>query len=94
LLSGVAGGIGYHLLMGDPFEVLPLCAVGSLAGFIYILRMNSSGSTSFKKARSLGSKCARYWCAGSRLLALIAFLLKISAAYSRGAFVIFYVSRQ
>ena len=29
LLSCLAGGIGYHVLIGDPFEILPLCAACS-----------------------------------------------------------------
>ena len=31
LLSCLAGGMVYHLLIGDPFEMLPPFAVGSLA---------------------------------------------------------------
>jgi hypothetical protein len=44
VLSCVASGVGYHLLIGGPIpEILPLCAVGSLASFIYISRMSGSG---------------------------------------------------
>jgi Undecaprenyl-phosphate glucose phosphotransferase len=94
LLSCVVGGVGYHLLIGDPFEVLPLCAVGSLASLIYILRMNGSGYYEFlesAKPRVEVREILVCWFTTGLLLALIAFLLKISAAYSRGAFIIFYI---
>ena len=93
LLSCLAGGIGYHLLIGDPFEVLPLCAVGSLASFIYILRMNGSGYYGLQesaKPRVELREILVCWFTTGLLLTLIAFLLKISAAYSRGAFIMFY----
>jgi Undecaprenyl-phosphate glucose phosphotransferase len=94
LLSCLAGAIGYHLLIGDPFEVLSLCAVGLLAGFIYILRMNGSGYYELQesaKPRLEVREMLVCWFTTGLLLVLIAFLLKISAAYSRGAVVIFYV---
>jgi undecaprenyl-phosphate galactose phosphotransferase/putative colanic acid biosynthesis UDP-glucose lipid carrier transferase len=94
LLSCLAGGIGYHLLIGDPFEILPLCAVGSLASFIYVLRMNGSGYYELQestKPRVEVREILVCWFTTGLLLALIAFLLKISAAYSRGAFVMFYI---
>jgi Undecaprenyl-phosphate glucose phosphotransferase len=94
LLSCLAGGIGYHLLISDPFEVLPLCAVGSLASFIYILRMNGRGYYELlesAKPRVELREILVCWFTTGLLLALIAFLLKISAAYSRGAFIIFYI---
>jgi Undecaprenyl-phosphate glucose phosphotransferase len=94
LLSCLAGGTSYHLLIGDPFEILPLCAVGSLASFIYILRMNSSGYYELQesaKPRVELREMLVCWFTTGLLLALIAFLLKISAAYSRGAFVVFYL---
>jgi Undecaprenyl-phosphate glucose phosphotransferase len=94
LLSCLAGGIGYHLLIGDPFEILPLCAVGSLASFIYVLRINSSGYYELQestKPRVEVREILVCWFTTGLLLALIAFLLKISAAYSRGAFLMFYL---
>jgi Undecaprenyl-phosphate glucose phosphotransferase len=94
LLSCLTGGIGYHLLIGDPyFEPVPQCAVGFLASFIYILRMNGSGYYELPesaKPRLEVGEILVCWFTTGLLLALIAFLLKISAAYSRGAFVIFY----
>jgi Undecaprenyl-phosphate glucose phosphotransferase len=94
LLSCLAGGIGYHLLLGDPFEVLPSCVVGSLASLIYILRMNGSGHYELQesaKPRVELREILMCWFTTGLLLTLIAFLLKISAAYSRGAFIMFYI---
>jgi len=94
LLSCLVAAIGYHLLIGDPyFEPVPQCAVGLLASFIYILRMNGSGYYELPestKPRLEVREILVCWFTTGLLLALIAFLLKISAAYSRGAFVIFY----
>ena len=94
LLSCLVAAIGYHLLIGDPyFEPVPQCAVGFLASFIYILRMNGSGYYELPestKPRLEVREILVCWFTTGLLLALIAFLLKISAAYSRGAFVIFY----
>jgi undecaprenyl-phosphate galactose phosphotransferase/putative colanic acid biosynthesis UDP-glucose lipid carrier transferase len=90
----VASGIGYHVFMGDPFEVLPLCAVGSLASLIYILRMNGSDYYELlesAKPRVEVREIVVCWLTTGLLLALIAFLLKISATYSRGALIIFYI---
>ena len=62
LLCSLTAGIGYHLAIGGPLEILPQCGVGALASFIYILRMNGSGYYELQKARSLASRCARYSC--------------------------------
>jgi Undecaprenyl-phosphate glucose phosphotransferase len=94
LLSCLVGEIGYHLVIGDPFEVLPLFAVGALASVIYILRMNGSGFYELlesAKPRLELREILVCWFTTGLLLALIAFLLKISAAYSRGAFISFYI---
>ena len=95
LFSCLAGATAYRLSIGDPnFELLPQCAVGFLAGVIYILRMNGSGYYELQesvKPRLETREILVCWFTTGLLLALIAFLLKISAAYSRGAFVMFYV---
>jgi len=91
-LCCVASGIGYHLAIGGPLEILPLCAVGSLASLIYILRMNSSGYYELKESAKPHLELRAVllcWFTTCLLLALIAFLLKISATYSRAAFIIF-----
>src|SRR3984893_18629445 len=94
LLSCLAGGIGYHLLIGDAFEVLPLCAVGSLASLVYILRMNGGDYYELEESAKPQLEVREIlvcWLSTGLLLTLIAFLLKISAAYSRGAFIMFYI---
>jgi Undecaprenyl-phosphate glucose phosphotransferase len=95
LLSCLISGAGYHLLIaGYPPQILPLCAVGSLASVIYILRMNGGGCYELQEAtkpRLEVREILLCWFTTGLLLALIAFLLKISADYSRGAFVLFYL---
>jgi Undecaprenyl-phosphate glucose phosphotransferase len=94
LLSCLAGGISYHLLIGDHFEIAPHCAVGFLASLIYVLRMNGRGYYELQesaKPRVEISEILVCWFTTGLLLALIAFLLKIGATYSRGAFIIFYI---
>ena len=74
-------------------NVLPHCAVGLLASFIYILRMSGSGYYDFPdsaKPRVEISEILVCWFTTGLLLAFFAFLLKIGVAYSRGAFVMFY----
>jgi Undecaprenyl-phosphate glucose phosphotransferase len=94
LLSSMAGGIGYQLLVGNPMpNILPLCAVGLLASFIHILRMSGSGYYDFPdcaKPRVEMGEILVCWFTTGLLLAFFAFLLKIGVAYSRGAFVVFY----
>lgn len=94
LLSSIAGGIGYQLSLGNPVpNILPHCAVGLLASFIYILRMSGSGYYDFPdcaKPRVEIGEILVCWFTTGLLLAFFAFLLKIGVAYSRGAFVAFY----
>jgi hypothetical protein len=50
VLSCLVSEVGYHLLMGGRIpEILPLCAVGSLASFVYTLRMKGSGFYEFSE---------------------------------------------
>src|SRR5215831_7611137 len=77
LLSCLVGGIGYHLLIGDPFEMLPPFAVGSLASVIYVLRMNGNGYYGLQesaKPRLEVREILVCWFTTGLLLALIAFL--------------------
>jgi Undecaprenyl-phosphate glucose phosphotransferase len=94
VLSGLAGGIGYGLSAGYPMpDLLPLCAVGLLASFIHTLRMRGSGYYDFPenaKPRVEITEILVCWCTTGLLLAFIAFLLKVSVDFSRGAFVAFY----
>jgi Undecaprenyl-phosphate glucose phosphotransferase len=94
LLSSIVGGIGYQLAVGNPVpNILPHCAVGLLASFVYILRMSGSGYYDFPdsaKPRVEIGDILLCWLTTGLLLAFFAFLLKIGVAYSRGAFVAFY----
>jgi Undecaprenyl-phosphate glucose phosphotransferase len=94
VLSSLAGGIGYRLSAGYAVpDLLPHCAVGLLASFIHILRMRGSGYYDFPdyaKPRVEIVEILVSWFTTGLLLAFIAFLLKVSVAYSRGAFVVFY----
>ncbi|MDR3466920.1 MAG: undecaprenyl-phosphate glucose phosphotransferase [Xanthobacteraceae bacterium] len=94
LLSSVLGGFVYQAFIGNPAtDLIPYCAVGLLASFVYILRMSGAGHYDFPE-------CARprvefndillCWLTTGLLLAFFAFLLKIGVEYSRGAFVVFY----
>jgi len=95
LLSCLVSEIGYHLVVGGRVpEILPLCAIGSLAGLIYMLRMNGSGYYELQegaKPRLEMREILVCWFTTGLLLALIAFLLKIGETYSRGGFVVFYL---
>jgi undecaprenyl-phosphate galactose phosphotransferase/putative colanic acid biosynthesis UDP-glucose lipid carrier transferase len=94
LLSSVAGGVGYHAALGNELpSVLPHCAVGLLASFIYILRLSGSGYYDFPDSATPRVEIGQIlicWFSTGLLLAFFAFLLKIGVAYSRGAFVLFY----
>jgi Undecaprenyl-phosphate glucose phosphotransferase len=94
LLSSVAGGVGYQAALGNDLpSVLPHCAVGLLASFIYILRLSGSGYYDFSdsaKPRVEIGQILICWFSTGLLLAFFAFLLKIGVAYSRGAFILFY----
>jgi undecaprenyl-phosphate galactose phosphotransferase/putative colanic acid biosynthesis UDP-glucose lipid carrier transferase len=95
LLSCLVSGVGYHLWMGvHVAEILPLCALGSLASLIYTFRMNASGYYEIQegaKPRLEVREILVCWFTTGLLLALIAFLLKVGATYSRGTFVVFYL---
>lgn len=94
LFSSVLGGVGYQLVIGNSFpNILPHCAVGLLASFIYILRMSGSGYYDFSESAKPGVELGQIlicWLTTGLLLAFFAFLLKIGVAYSRGAFFVFY----
>ena len=94
VVASIVSGIGYQLAVGNPMpNVLPHCAVGLLASFIYVLRMSGSRFYEFPdcaKPRVEISDILVCWLSTGLLLAFFAFLLKIGVAYSRGAFVIFY----
>ena len=94
LISILVSGIGYHLLVGSSMpNLLPYCAVGLLAGLLYVLRMKGGGYYDFPdcaKPRVEIGEILVCWFTTGLLLAFIAFLLKVSVDFSRGAFVTFY----
>jgi Undecaprenyl-phosphate glucose phosphotransferase len=94
LISTLVSGIGYHLLVGSSMpNLLPYCAVGLLAGLLYVLRMKGGGYYDFPdcaKPRVEIGEILVCWFTTGLLLAFIAFLLKVSVDFSRGAFVTFY----
>src|SRR6516162_3250216 len=95
VLSCLASEVGYHLLIGGHVPEIPqLFAVGAVASFVYMLRMNGNGYYALQegaKPRLEMREILVCWFTTGLLLALIAFLLKISETYSRGAFVVFYL---
>jgi undecaprenyl-phosphate galactose phosphotransferase/putative colanic acid biosynthesis UDP-glucose lipid carrier transferase len=95
VLSCLASEVGYHLLIGGHVPEIPqLFAVGAVASFVYMLRMNGNGYYALQegaKPRLEMREILVCWFTTGLLLALIAFLLKISETYSRGGFVVFYL---
>lgn len=93
VLSGVLGGLGYHWTTGSVLaELLPYCALGLLASFIYILRMSGAGHYELSESVKPGVELSRIlvcWTTTSLLLAFFGFLLKVSVDFSRGALVLF-----
>lgn len=94
MLSCIAGELIYHFAVGNPFpDILPHCAVGLLASFIYTLRMSGNGYYDFPdsaKPRVEIGEILLCWFTTGLILAFFAFLLKVGVDYSRGAFVVFY----
>jgi Undecaprenyl-phosphate glucose phosphotransferase len=94
LFTSALGGVGYQLALGNAIpNILPHCAVGLLASFIYILRMSGTGYYDFSECAKPRVEIVQIvvcWLTTGLLLAFFAFLLKIGVAYSRGAFVVFY----
>lgn len=95
LTASAVGGLGYHLAISSPIpDIMPYCALGLFASFIYILRMSGVGhyelSESVRPRVEIGS-ILLCWMSTGLLLAFFAFLLKTGDDYSRGAFVLFYL---
>ncbi|WP_407158803.1 undecaprenyl-phosphate glucose phosphotransferase [Bradyrhizobium sp. STM 3557] len=93
LISALVAGVSYQFLAGKTGSDYVLqCGIGLLAGTLYVLRMHGSGHYNFQevaKPRVELRDILMCWFSTGLLLAFIAFLLKISSVYSRGAFVIF-----
>lgn len=95
VLSSLAGGFAYQLSMGNSEPgLIPLCAVGLLAGFVYFLQIRGTGHYEFSESAEPRVEIRGilfYWFTTGSLLALVAFLLKVGSHYSRGSFIIFYL---
>jgi undecaprenyl-phosphate galactose phosphotransferase/putative colanic acid biosynthesis UDP-glucose lipid carrier transferase len=95
ILASIGGGIVYHLAAESPVpNLLPCCAVGLMAAFIYILRMSGIGYYDLPDSAKPGVEITEIlvcWFSTGVLLAFFAFLLKIGGDYSRGAFFAFYL---
>ncbi|WP_375311194.1 undecaprenyl-phosphate glucose phosphotransferase [Bradyrhizobium sp. A5] len=93
LLSCAVAGGGYQLLVNHDLPNLPsYCAIGILAGLLYVLRMGGRGHYRLPEAMAPALETGAIisgWFVTALLLALLAFLLKIGPSYSRGAFVTF-----
>jgi Undecaprenyl-phosphate glucose phosphotransferase len=91
LASVLIAGVGYRFLAGKTgSDYLLECGVGLLASTLYVLRMHGSGYYNFEeiaKPRVELRDILMRWFSTGLLLAFIAFLLKISDTYPRGAFV-------
>jgi len=95
LLLWLVSSIGYHWVIGGYApQILTLTADGLLASVIYVLRMNGGGWYELQQAAKPRLEVREIlvcWFTTGLLLALIAFLLKVGADFSRGAFVVFYL---
>jgi undecaprenyl-phosphate galactose phosphotransferase/putative colanic acid biosynthesis UDP-glucose lipid carrier transferase len=95
ILASIGGGVVYHLVAGSPIpSLLPCCAVGLMAAFIYILRMSGIGYYDLPDSAKPGVEITQIlvcWFSTGILLAFFAFILKIGGDYSRGTFFAFYL---
>ena len=95
ILASIGGGVAYHLTAGSPLpNLLPCCAVGLMAAFIYILRMSGIGYYDLPDTAKPGVEITEIlvcWFSTGILLAFFAFLLKIGGDYSRSSFFAFYL---
>ena len=99
LVASVVAWISYHWLSGEsayalavPPDLTAWLGVGMLAGSMYSLWMHSSGHYDIRlclQARLEIGQILRAWAFSALMLALMAFLLKVGASFSRGSFLTF-----
>jgi Undecaprenyl-phosphate glucose phosphotransferase len=93
LSSSILGGAGLQVAFGNNVPgILPHCAVGLFASFIYILRMSGGGHYDFPDSAKPGVESGPIlicWLTTGLLLSFFAFLLKVEVGDSRGSFVAF-----
>lgn len=93
LVASALSGMVYDTATGGSVpDIIPYCAVGLLASFIYILRMSGAGHYEMAESAKPGVETGDIlvcWLTGALLLAFFAFLIKVGVDYSRGVFVVF-----
>jgi Undecaprenyl-phosphate glucose phosphotransferase len=93
LLCSLVAALAYHLAVrNSSLDLTPHIAVGLVAGFFYVLRMNGSAFYNFFKTATPRVEIQEIlvrWFTTGLLLALVAFLLKAGEAFSRGTFITF-----
>src|ERR1700730_14668854 len=93
MVSSVVGGGFYHIVANGEFKnVDQLLGAGIIAALLYVLSGQSSGfydlRVAFSKRRDAGRIFAQ-WMLVSLMLALLAFLIKSGAVFSRGSIICF-----
>jgi undecaprenyl-phosphate galactose phosphotransferase/putative colanic acid biosynthesis UDP-glucose lipid carrier transferase len=95
LLSSLFGAFIYHWLTGIPIpDPSAYFAVGLIASLTHIVRLSGAGYYEFESAAKPTVELVEVlvsWFTTGLILAFFAFLLKIGDAFSRGAFLIFWV---
>ena len=93
VLSSVIGGEAYQIYAtGDYASAEPLLGAGLIAGLLYVLIGQSTGfydiGAALSKRRDFRQIFAQ-WSLVSLLLTLLAFLMKVGPAFSRGSIICF-----
>ncbi|MBR0934915.1 undecaprenyl-phosphate glucose phosphotransferase [Bradyrhizobium jicamae] len=96
MFASVVGGELYQLgANGELDHIQPLLGVGTIAALLYVLIGQSSGLYNrrelFSRRRRDAGHIVALWCLVSLLLALLAFLMKSGAVFSRGSVIFFEV---
>lgn len=93
LLCSLTGATAYQLAVGNPIpDLTPQFAVGLLASLFYVLQMSRNGFYELPETATHRVEVRNivvHWFTTGLLLALVAFLLKVGVAFSRGTFIVF-----
>ena len=93
LLCILVAAVAYQLAVGNPIpDLAPEFAVGLLASLFYVLQMNRGGFYDLPETATHPVELREilvHWITTGLLLALVAFLLKVGDAFSRGTLIIF-----
>jgi len=92
LLASLLSGYLYHRFMGIASPDLKVYfAIGLIASFIYCVRFGRNGYYDFEQASKPAVEIVEVlasWLSAALLLSFLAFLVKISASFSRGSFLL------